>query len=383
MFASYFPTKNYTILYLHTFGDKIGNRLVEIFSGVFLYSLGMPLPFVLLFFGLDFGLRGVLAPLAPVCSYKFGVKKSIILSYVFLILFFIALGFSQASLWIGFFSFVFRSLSRAIYYPCIDSLHSILIKDGTRAKQYTLELVWSAFAGLLAIGIGSTVLTHTLVFSLVSLVVVFILAIIPLLYLDAIETASTTLFTESFKYLLSPKFRENILPLSAQAIAIIANQIVVSLFIFIVVKEKTSSFTSTLIIGILIQMSLTLLYGVWVDKKGYKKTLPIVSSLQAVGGIGYLFVRSIPVALPFLTGFNNTAWDMYSSNYNSRLQGKAQRSGEPFLFNTAVQMSLCFVEVITFAIFALIAWRWENAVFPIIFICSVISLYISTKYFID
>lgn len=383
MFGAYFPNKNYTILYLHTFGDKIGNRLVEIFSGVFLYSLGMPLPVVLLFFGLDFGLRGVLAPLAPVCSYKFGVKKSILLSYLFLILFFIALGFSQTSLWIGFFSFVFRSLSRAIYYPCMDSLHSILIKDGTRAKQYTLELVWSAFAGLLAIGIGSTVLLHTLIFSVAALTTVFVLAIVPLFYLDKIETISATVFTESFKYLFSSTFRENLLPLSAQAVAIIANQIVVSLFIFIVVKEKTSSFTSTLIIGILIQICLTLLYGVWVDRKGYKKTLPIASSMQAVGSIGYLFVKSIPVVLPFLTGFNNTTWDMYSSNYNSRLQEKAQRSGKPFLFNTAIQMNLCFVEVIAFTLFALIAWQCGNTVFPVIFMCSIVSLYLSTKYFID
>lgn len=381
--SSYFPNKNYVILYLHTFGDKVANRLIEIFSGVFLYSLGMPLPFVLLFFGFEFGLRGLLAPLAPVCVSKFSVKKSIILSYLFFILFFITLGFSQTSLWIGFFSFVFRSLSRAIYYPCMDSLHSVLVKDGTRAKQYTLELVWSAVAGLLAVGIGSTVLVHTFIFSTTVLIAVFVLAIVPLLYLDMIETIPNTSFIESFRYLFSPKFRENILPLSGQAIAIIANQIVVSLFIFIIVKEKTSSFTATLIIGILIQMFLTLFYGIWVDRKGYKKTLPVASSLQAFGDIGYVLVRSVSALLPLLIGFNNTIWDMYSSNYNSRLQAKAKSSGEPFLFNTAIQMSLCFVEVVAFVIFALMAWQWGNVVFPIIFLCSIISLYISTKYFID
>lgn len=383
LLSTYFPSKNYTILYLHTFGDKMANRLIEIFSGIFLYSLGMSLPCVLLFFGFEFGLRGLLAPFAPVSVSKFGLKKSITLSYIFLVLFFIVLGYSQISLWIGFFSFIFRSLSRAIYYPCVDSLHSILIKDGTRGKQYTLELVWSAIAGLLAVGIGSTILTHTFIFSITSLIIVFLLTIIPLLYLDAMETVPSIRFTQSFKYLMSPSFRENILPLSGQAIAIIANQIVLSLFIFILVKEKTSSFTATLLIGILIQIFLTLLYGVWIDKKGYKKTLPVVSSLQAIGNIGYVTVRILPITLPLLVGFNNTAWDMYSSNYNSRLQSKAQKSGEPFLFNTAVQMSLCFVEVIAFTVFAIIAWQWGNAVFPVIFICSVISLYISTKYFID
>lgn len=383
MLSSYFLNKNYTILYLHTFGDKIGNRLIEIFSGVFLYSLGMPLPFVLLFFGFEFGLRGLLAPLAPICVSRFGIKKSIILSYLFLVGFFILLGFGQTSLWVGFFSFIFRSFSRAIYYPCMDSLHSIFIQEGTRTKQYTLELVWSAIAGLLAVGIGLIVLTQTFIFSITALVLVFMLAITPLLYLDSVKTTAPVRFMGSFKYLSSPSFRENILPLSAQAVAIIANQIVVSLFIFIVVKQNTSSFTTTLIVGILIQACLTLLYGVWVDRKGYKKTLPIASFLQGVGNIGYVFARVIPTSLPILTGFNNTAWDMYSSNYNSRLQSKAQKSGEPFLFNTAIQMTLCFVEVVAFVIFALIAWQWGDAVFPVIFFCSVISLYISTKYFVD
>lgn len=383
MLSSYFPNKNYTILYLHTFGDKIGNRLIEIFSGVFLYSLGMPLPFVLLFFGFEFGLRGLLAPLAPVCVSRFGIKRSIVLSYLFLMLFFITLGLGQTSLWVGFLSFVFMSFSRAIYYPCIDSLHSLFVKDGTRAKQYTFERVWSAGAGLVAVGIGLTVLAHTFAFSIIALTVVFVLAVVPLLYLDSIANVPSAKFMESFKYLTSPSFRENLLPLSGQAIAIIANQIIVSLFIFIVVKQSTSSFTITLVIGIFIQMLLTLLYGMWVDKRGYKKTLPIASFLQSFGNVGYVFAKNITTTLPVLTGFNNTAWDMYSSNYNSRLQSKAQKSGQPFLFNTAVQMNLCFVEVIAFVIFALIAWQWGNTVFPVIFLCSVIGLYISTKYFVD
>jgi len=382
MLAAYFPNKNYFFLYIHVFGEKIGNRLLEIFTGVIFYKLGMPIQFILLFFGLEFGLRGVLAPLARVAVSKVGIKKAIVISYGFLVVFFIFIGLAKVSLELGFLSFIFQAISRAIYYPCLDTLHSIFIKDGSRGKQYTLELVITAIAGLLAVGIGFTVLTNAIVPAIIAIALYLVIAVGALLFMDHIEFPANGRFLESYTYLASPKFRENLLPLGAESIVIIANIIVVPVFIFTLVKSS-SSFSIIILIGIIVQMILDLAYGLWIDKFGHKKTLKWASGLQALGNIGYMFVAQRLALLPFINGFNNTAWDMFSSNYNTRIQQKAQKTQNPLLFNTASQMTLCFVEIIALIAFALFAWAYGNAVFVLIFLSSIAGLYVSTRYFVD
>lgn len=382
MFTGYFRDKNYTLLYLHVFGDKIGNKLLEIFTGVLFYYLGMPLPFILLFFGLEFGLRGAVAPLAPVLALRVGIKKAITLSYAFLFIFFVFVGLAHVSLILGFLSFIFQSLSRGIYYPCVDTLHSVLIKDGTRAKQNTLEMAWTAFAGLIAVGIGSSVLANAFIFALLAIAAVLALAIVPLYFMDALDVGFMPRFFDVYRHLASKAWRENLLPLGAQSFAIIANVIVVPLFIFILVRTP-QSFSFVIFAGLLLQIGLTLLYGALVDRHGHRKTLAGASVLQGAGNAGYLFVTQHVSVLPLLNGFNNTAWDMFTSNFDTRLQQKAEKSGNPLLFNTLIQMTLCFVEIIALTLFALIAWQWGNAVFAVIFLASIAGLYFATRYFVD
>lgn len=382
MLSAYFPNRNYFFLYLHVFGEKIGNRLLEIFTGVIFYQLGMSLAFILLFFALEFGLRGALAPMARVAVCKVGIKKAIIISYVFLIVFFILIGLTRVSLELGFLSFIFQAISRAIYYPCLDTLHSVFITNDSRGKQYTLELVITAVAGLLAVGIGSTVLANTILPAIIAIGIYLAIAIGALLLMDHIEFPKGGNFIDSYKYLASPEFRENLLPLGAQSIVIIANVIVVPVFIFTLVKNP-SSFSFIIIVGILVEMVLALAYGLWMDKLGHKKTLRWASGLQAFGNLGYILMTHRPTLLPLMNGLNNTAWDMYSSNYNTRIHKKAQKTKNPLLFNTASQMNLCFVEIIVLTAFALFAWRYGNTVFVLIFLSSIIGLYVSTKYFVD
>lgn len=342
----------------------------------------MPLPFILLFFGLEFGLRGALAPLARVAVSKVGIKKAIIISYGFLVIFFIFISLTKISLILGFLSFIFQAISRAIYYPCLDTLHSIFVKDGSRGKQYTLELVITALAGLLAVGIGFSVLANATVLAIIALAVYLGIAIGALSLMDHIEFPANGRFLESYTYLASSEFKENLLPLGAESIVIIANVIIAPVFIFSLVKSS-SSFSIIILIGILIQMILDLVYGSWIDKVGHKKTLKWASGLQAIGNICYIFVAQRLSLLPIVNGFNNTAWDMFSGNYNTRIHQKAQKTRNPLLFNTASQMTLCFVEIIALIIFALFAWAYGNAVFMLIFLCSIMGLYVSTKYFMD
>jgi MFS family permease len=378
----YFLNKNYTLLYLHVFGDKIGNRLLELFTGVFFYTLGMPLPLIFLFFAFEFGLRGVLAPLAPFLSHHVGVRKTMALSYVFLVIFFLMAYSARFSLTLGFFSFTFQALSRAMYYPCADTLHSVLIHDGSRGRQYTLEIVWSIVAGVLAVGIGSAALAHAFLPAALGIGLVLALALVPVLYMEIPSVASVTSFFAPYQYLASREWRENILPIGAESFAIIANVIIAPVFIFTLVGTS-SAFSTIILVGFAIEAILVLVYGAWVDRRGNKETLGVAGMLQGAGNVGYLLAPHIPSFLPFLNGFNNIAWDMFSSNYNTRIQQKAHKSVHPLLFNTASQMTLCFVEIIALSVFAFVAWLWGAMAFIAVFASSIVGLYVATKFFID
>lgn len=382
MFSSYFPNKNYTALYLHVFADKITDRLVEVFSGAFLYSQGLPLPLVLLFYSLEFGLRGALAPIAPVLASKIGIRKSIAVAYTSLAVFFVIISLANNWLSIAFISFIFHSLARAIYYPCMDTLHSVFVQDGTRGKQYSLEVVLTPLAVLIAVGIGSAALTSHFIFVAIALAIILVLALLPLFMMDRFEAPFAKSIVQGYTYFASNKFKENYVPLTGYALAIIANLIVVPLFIFTHVGS-VSTFSFVILTGLLFELLFTLLYGKWIDTKGHKKTITIASTFQAITNTGFMFISQQLKLIPFLTGLNSTAWNMYSSNYNTRIQQKADKSNQPLLFTTAVQMSLCFVEIVALSSFALIALKAGSLVFPIIFISSIIGLFLSTKYFKD
>jgi MFS family permease len=383
MFSLYFPDKNYTALYLHVFGDTIANNLIQTFAGALLYSLGMPLALVILFFGLEFGLRGLIAPVAPIIASRIGIKKAMSASYVSLIIFFICLGLAHISLYIGFFAFIFRSISRGIYYPCADTLHSVLIKDGSRGKQYTFEQVGVAISGLLATIIGTAALLHAFHFAIICLIAVLLLAIAPLmLIMDEVNISIRPQISTAYKFLISEEYKENVLPFSGYAVAIIGNITIMPLFIFVLV-HKAIAFGDIIFYGLLIQIIFLLIYGVLMDRKGHKETLPVVGGLQIAGNMGFIIATCVPYVLIPLTGTNNTIWSLFMSNYNTRIQQKANKRGNAFLFNTVVQMNLCFIEVIVLSVLALVALCWGTKVFVAVFLISCLGLIMSMKYFKD
>ena len=128
----YFTDKNYSIIYLNLMGHRFSWTLFSFFAGAYLYSMGLALYLVILFMGLQLGLQGILSPLSSVLSSKYGIAKTVLISYIPMILFFVAISFAQQSLLIAFFSFIFFSLSYGIYCPCLHTVQSIYIKTAKR-----------------------------------------------------------------------------------------------------------------------------------------------------------------------------------------------------------------------------------------------------------
>ena len=378
MWRSYFADRNYRIFYLHSFGDSIATRLTQIFTGVYLYSAGMPLHFIFLFWGFEFGLRGLLAPLGPALFSKIGLTKTIYLSYALLIVYFLLVGSAGFSLPIAFSAFIFHAFAKAIYYPCIDGLHALLIHENSRGRQSSVEIALMSLAGLIAVGLGTVVLTLYSFWVLACIVAVILLFAGSVVgRLDTRPQTPLRVY-DSYAHFTSSSFRPYLLPLGAYSLAIIANIFAAPLFIFIGVGTLE---TFGLVIGaaLLVELAVVLAAGAAVDKYQQSRVAPIVVGLQSLGNIAYLFLKGNPVHAFAVSAFNTNAWNALRNNFETRMQREAKQSGSALLFMAAGQMALCFAEVIALSIFALIAYWHQLAVFPIIFIASVIGLWIAER----
>jgi len=64
-------------LYATVLLNKLGDAVFSFFVAAYLYSIGIPLAGVILFFGCEFGLRGILSPLGAMAVARFGCLQAL------------------------------------------------------------------------------------------------------------------------------------------------------------------------------------------------------------------------------------------------------------------------------------------------------------------
>lgn len=373
MWQAYFSSKNYRVFYLHSFGSAVAVRLAEIFTGVYFYTLGMPLHFILLFWALEFGLRGALCPLGPMLFSRLGSTRTVTFAYSAFLVYFLMVAATPFSMTVGFLAFALHSLAMSVYYPCLDGLHALLVEEETRGRQNSCELIVDSLAGLVAVAVGSLVLSRY-PFYVLAVMVALLLALSALAVsrLEAVRQERME-FRDSYRHLASAQFRPFLSSWAAYALAVIANIMVVPLFIFIRVG-KIETFGIVIAAALFVEIIVLALAGQAVDKWKRAGVLKSVLGLQAIGNIAYLFLGQSPVAAFGLSAYNTNAWNAVRNNLETGIQRIMSRNARPFVFAAAVQMALCFTEVVALSIFALVAWWDSRAAFVLIFAASAAAL---------
>src|SRR4051794_16350725 len=113
----YLRDKNYLALYLNSIGVQFSSALVLSFVGAHLFTQGLPLYLVLLYFGLEFLFRALFTLLSHTLTQKYGIKHTIVFSNIVLILYFFMLSLFATHPVVGFCSFILYAFSRGIYHP--------------------------------------------------------------------------------------------------------------------------------------------------------------------------------------------------------------------------------------------------------------------------
>ena len=372
----YFYKPEYKYMYLANVSYSFANALIETFGTVMLYKSGIPIWLILLIYGLRFGITGFCTPLFVSISSRFGIAKCILISNIFSIISAYMM-LDQTNIYRNIVIFILAMGFMGLSNPSTDSLSSKYVETEHRGRFNSLinisKIVATALAScLVAWGVISD--NNRILFIVISMF--FLLQYIFIRKIDYKVENETNAFKASMKYIIKTKSKYKII--YALRTSHIIERLFVPLYLFIAVKDF-SVFSSIIIISLLLQIITISLIGKYTDKNIVKANT-LVTIIKVIITSVFLFAKN-----KVIIAFNKTLSDnfekVYETSIHTSIQNIIKESKEDNDLLAAVgQMSLCFTEVIIFAILTIASILIGEQVFIIIFILSIISsIFINLK----
>lgn len=365
----YFYKPEYKYMYLANVSYSFANALSETFGTVMLYKSGIPIWLILLIYGLRFGITGLCTPLFVSISSRFGIAKCILISNIFSIISAYMM-LDGTNIYRNIVIFILAMGFMGISNPSTDSLSSKYVETEHRGRYNSLinisKIIAVALAScLVAWGVISD--NNIILFTIIA--IFFLLQYIFIRKIDYKVENKTNAFKASMKYIIKSKSRYKII-YALRTSHIIERQYV-PLYLFIAVKDF-SVFSSITIISLLLQIITVSLIGKYTDKNIVKAN-SLVTIIKVIITSVFLFAKN-KVTIAFNKVLNDNFEKVYETSINTSIQNIIIESKEDNdLLSVVGQMSLCFTEVIVFALLAIISSFIGEKVFIIIFILSIIS----------
>ena len=365
----YFYKPEYKYMYLANVSYSFANALSETFGTVMLYKSGIPIWLILIIYGLRFGITGLCTPLFVSISSRFGIAKCILISNIFSIISAYMM-LDGTNIYRNIVIFILAMGFMGISNPSTDSLSSKYVETEHRGRYNSLinisKIIAVALAScLVAWGVISD--NNIILFTIIA--IFFLLQYIFIRKIDYKVENKTNAFKASMKYIIKSKSRYKII-YALRTSHIIERQYV-PLYLFIAVKDF-SVFSSIIIISLLLQIITVSLIGKYTDKNIVKAN-SLVTIIKVIITSVFLFAKN-KVTIAFNKVLNDNFEKVYETSINTSIQNIIKESKEDNDLLSAVgQMSLCFTEVIVFALLAIISSFIGEKVFIIIFILSILS----------
>ena len=379
---NYFNNKNYTAIYLHTFFYVLADSMMNIFSAVILYSLGMPIHFILLFFAVQFGVMGLLSPLSLVLTSRIGLVPTLCISAFFhtTAVCLLSLG-SYSHFFLLFSASFFFALKGAIYHPLIYGIHSMYVENHHRGKFNSLRNIFKILATALSISILAFFLILDLKIYIPFFTISFWLLAIACyaFFLEKRPLHATYSLKEVYQYFFSKTFRENILPFSMQAFLII-EMITIPLFIYFYFKDLKIT-SAIIILSLFLEAMVLFFLGRYIDtfsKKYFSRSL----ALNALNPLIFLSSYVCPPLIYVGNMYHGISKNIFETSFSTKLQTKAKTVQDPLLFTTSKEMALCFAELFFLSILFAISLFLQEKIFVLIFLASFVAtltIYLSWK----
>ena len=369
MMKEYFYKKEYKYIYLNNVTYKFSDTLIETFGTVMLYKSGIPLWLILVIYGLRFAITGFITPLFMLISSKFGIAKSILISNVFSIVS-AYLMLDGTNLNKNIIIFIFAMGLNGLANPAGDALSSRYVETEHRGRFNSFvnisKILGKALASCL---VAWSVITDNTIILFLIITICFVLQYIFIKQIDYKVENKPKIFKAAMKYILKSNSRYKII-YAFRTNHIIERQFA-PLYLYLVLKDF-SLFSSIIIVSLLLQTITITLVGKYTDKN-INKTNNFVSIIKiAITGV-YLFSKN-KVAISLNKTISDNFEKVYETSIQTSIQNiiKESKDDDDFL-STVGQMSLCFTELVVFAILAIISKFIGEKILYIIFLLSIIS----------
>lgn len=365
----YFYKREYKYMYASIFFYNFANALIETFGTVMLYQAGLPIYMILLIYGMRFLITGLITPLFVTISNKIGVAKCVLISNIFSIInsYFML---NSENLYSNIIIFIIAMGLMGLSNPSSDSLSNKYVESNHRGRFNSIYFISKILGIVLAsVLVAWGIISNNKVVLLSIITIFYILQYIVILQIDYKPEKKTNTFKSSIKYLLHSKSKYKII------YALRANHIIerlfVPLYLYIALKDF-KAFSVVVVISLLFQIITVTLIGKYTDKN-IKKANTLVSLIRLIITSIYLFAKN-----KFVISVNKTVSDnlekVYETSIQTSIQNMIKESKEDHDLLSAVgQMSLCFAEVVIFAILSIISKYIGEDIFYLIFLLSIIS----------
>lgn len=254
--------------------------------------------------------------------------------------------------------------------PSSDALSSRYVESEHRGRFNSLYSISKILGTVLASCLVAWgVISNNTSILFVILTIFFILQYLAILKIDYKPEKKTGVFKASIKYLIHSKSKYKII-YALRTNHIIERQFV-PLYLYILLQDF-KAFSVVTIVSLLFQVITIILIGKYTDKN-IKKSNNLVSLIKASITLIYLFIKD-----KLIISINKTISDNVSKVYETSIQTSIQNiikesKEDNDLLSAVGQMSLCFTEVVVFAILAILSSFISEKVFIVIFILSILS----------
>ena len=365
----YFYKKEYKYMYLSIFFYNFANALSETFGTVMLYKAGLPIYLILLIYGIRFLIMGLITPLFITISSKIGIAKCILISNLFNIIYAYYILVNQ-NLSANIIIFVIVLGLNGLSNPSSDALSSKYVESEHRGRFnsfYSISKILGTVLASCLVAWG--VISNKTLILFVVITVFFLLQYLAILKIDYKPEKKSSAFKSSMKYLIHSKSKYKII-YALRTNHIIERQFV-PLYLYLLLQDF-KTFSVVTIGSLLFQVITIILIGKYTDKD-IKKSNNLVTIIKSSITLIYLFVKD-----KFIISINKAVSDNVSKVYETSIQTSIQNiikesKEDNELLSAVGQMSLCFTEVLVFALLAFIARFIGENVFYVIFILSIVS----------
>lgn len=377
----YFNNKNYRMLYYDSFFKTFANGIYSVFTPVILYKSGVSITMIIFIYMIQFLTMGLFTPLAGTLSKKIGLANTKLLSYILKsISMFLVLNVEKNIIhYLGI--AIIYGFSGAANNPLNTYIPSKIVKENFRGRFNSFTYILRCFSSIIGYILAGIFLIKDNNLAIIILVTFsYLISYLALLNLDksnlSYEIKSS--FKESYKYLFNKNENKSLKKVSGlRSFIILERLIAVPLYLYISIMDL-KTFTSLYVISTIIELLSLFISGNTFDKDK-QRTFNIISIIKGLITAIFIFAKNTYI-LMINQSLYKLVDNVYDSSYSALSQSKVETDKkDTMLLSMIHEMCLCFYEFIVLLILMLISLINVNFTFKVMFIGSIIILFITAR----